>query len=270
MMDNIIEINDFSFSYEEKTLLSHLNLKIQRGTWMTLLGNNGSGKSTLVKVLTGLLPSNQRVKVSGLLLNQKNLREVRSLIGVVFENPTDQLIGETVIDHLAFGLENMRYERAVMQDMIEEVVSLLHMENLISRSTDQLSGGEKQLVALASVLVMRPRILILDEALTMIDEVEKNHILKILKKLHKTTGITILNVTHDVEESVYGDEIAILKDGHILLSGEKELVYKNEKVLKEAHLELPFMVSLSKKLGYYHLVDKTIYNMNEMVDALWK
>lgn len=269
-MDSIIEINDFSFSYEGKPQFDHLTFTVPRGAWMTLLGSNGSGKSTLVKVLTGLLPSVGTIYVNGLLLNHDNLREIRSLIGVVFENPNDQLIGETVIDNIAFGLENMKYERAVMKDMMEEVVSLLHIENLMNLSTDQLSGGEKQLVALASVLVMRPRILILDEALTMIDEVEKNHILKVLKKLHKTTGITILNVTHDIEESVYGDEIAILKDGKILLSGEKEIVYENEKVLKEAHLELPFMVALSKKLGYYRLVDKIIYNMNEMVDALWK
>lgn len=269
-MNSIIEVRDLSYTLKEKKILNSFHFTVKRGSWITLLGPVGSGKSTLIKLLTGLLPSNHEITINGIPVQKKNLKEIRALIGIVFENPNHQLIGETVMDNIAFPLENLQYDRTLILNTIRDVAEQLQIKDLLNRTTDSLSGGEKQLIALASVLVKKPHILILDEAFSMIDEIEKNRILNLLKELHQKTGITILNVTHDIEESIYGEEIAIMKNGKLLMQGSKEEIYKHEKQLKMLGFELPFMAKLSQKLKYYHLLDETIYDMNEMVDLLWK
>lgn len=269
-MDAMIKVRDLSYVLNEKIILNSFHFTVKRGSWVTLLGPVGSGKSTLIKFLTGLLPSNKEIEMNGILVEPQNLREIRMLIGVVFENPNHQLIGETVMENIAFPLENLEYDRDIILTMIDEISKKLQIKNLLNRTTESLSGGEKQLVALASVLVKNPRILILDEAFTMLDEMEKNKILKILKRFNQKEGMTILNVTQDIEESIYGDEIAIIKKGKLLMQGAKESIYAHDKELKTLGFELPFMAKLSQKLKYYHLLDKTVYDMDEMVDLLWK
>ena len=133
-----------------------------------------------------------------------------------------------------------------------------------------MSGGEKQLVSLGCALVTGPKILILDEALSMLDYNNKSKIFKILKNINKKYGVTIINITHDIEESVYGDDILLIDSGRVIIHDSKEIVYEKESLLNDFGIELPFMVSLSKKLSYYDLVDKNIYNINEMVDILWQ
>lgn len=262
-MDKIIEVKNLSFSYEDKKVFENLNFSIDRGTWVTILGK---GKTTLVKLLSGLLPSSN-ITINKLPFTDENRKEIRTLIGVVLENPNYQFIGDTVMDVLAFGLENLQYDREDILESVGEISYLLKIENLLSKSIEDLSGGEKELVVLASVLVMRPRILILDSAFSMLDNLEKEKLMKTLTTLHKKEGLTILNFTNDIEESIYGEEILLLNQ-KVLIHDTKETVYKEEKLLKE--YGLPFMVSLSKKLSYYHLLNETIYDMEDMVDYLWK
>ena len=152
----------------------------------------------------------------------------------------------------------------------EENLEISCNQPVNEKNPHYLSGGEKQLVALASALVTDPKILILDESLSMLNGVEKNNILKLLKKLVKDKKMTIINVTHDMEETVYGDKIVVLDFGKILFNDNKEVIYKEEKKLKSVGLELPFMVDLSNKLRYYGLVDEDILSMSEMVNHLWK
>ena len=157
-----------------------------------------------------------------------------------------------------------------IDDKIKKLSEYLKIEGLLEKNPHYLSGGEKQMVALASALVIEPKILILDEAFTMLDGVEKDSILKLLKKLVKEKKITIINVTHDMEDTVYGDKIIVLDRGKIIFNDDKEVVYREEKKLKSIGLELPFMVDLSNKLRYYGLVDENILSMNAMVNHLWK
>lgn len=269
-MDQVIYMKDVNFAYGEKLLFQNLNFSLKRGSWTTLIGHNGCGKSTLVRLITGLIMSDQYIVVDGMQVAKESLNQIRLSIGVVLENPDDQFIGETVRENIAFGMENLRYPEKEMVEMIDRVSKMLGITKQLDANPTQLSGGEKQLVALASVLVLQPKILILDEAFTMVDGYEKEKIFKLLTKLHKKLGLTILNITHDMEESIYGDDIAVMDQGQIILHDTKENVYLENKKLKQAHLELPFMPLLSEKLGYYHLVDHMVYDMNEMVDLLWK
>lgn len=269
-MDNIIFMKDVHFAYGKQLVLKDFTLSLKRGSWTTLVGHNGCGKSTLVRLITGLIPTDQYIVVDGNQVTKESLNMIRLSVGVVLENPDDQFIGETVRDNIAFGLENLRYPQEEMEEIITRISHMLGITKLLDLNPTKLSGGEKQLVALASVLVLQPKILILDEAFTMIDGYEKEKLFKILVKLHKKMGLTILNITHDMEETIYGEDIAVMCDGKLLAHDKKENIYQDEKLLKKVHLELPFMALLSEKLGYYHLVDHMIYDMDEMVDLLWK
>lgn len=269
-MDDIIIIKDLSFKYDDKLIFNRFNLEIKRGNFTTIVGPNGSGKSTLIRIILGLIRVNAYVNIDQLLLCNDNLNSIRRKIGVVFENPDNQFVAETVMDDIAFSLENMKYNKTEIRKRIEKFTRYLGIYHLLDREPHSLSGGEKQLVALASALVIEPRILILDEALTMVDREVKEKTYKVLQELHKTENLTIINVTHDLEESLYGDDIVVIDQGQLILKGPKELVLEEERVFNNLGIDLPFMASLSIKLKYYGLVDKIILDMDEMVDLLWK
>lgn len=269
-MDNIIAIKNLNFSYGDKVIFKDFNLDIEKGKFIHIVGSNGSGKSTLVKVLVGLLKPEGYINIYRMNLCEDNLMDIRRNVGVVFENPENTFVAETVLDEIVFPLENLDYAKSTIKKKIDKVLEYLPIEELLEKNPHYLSGGEKQLIGLASALITEPKILILDDAISMLDGITKNKILKLLKRLNNEKKITIINVTHDMEETTYGDEIVVLDKGKLVLSGDKLEVYKEEKKLKRLGLDLPFMVDLSNKLSYYGLVDKTILDMNEMVNHLWK
>lgn len=269
-MENIIQIRNLTFGYEESLLFDHFNMEIKKGSFTTIAGPIGSGKSTLMRILLGLKRADANIHIAGYQMCGTNIGEIRKNIGVVFENPDNQFVAETVADDLAFSLENLSYTKDEIMKNILRVGSDFGIEHLFDKGPHELSGGEKQIVALASALILNPKILILDEAMTMIDEKEKKHIFQLLLNYHKKKHITILQVTHDLEDALYGDDILILSEGKIVIHDKKEVVLKEEKLLRKIGLELPFMASLSLKLNYYGLVDDTILDMDEMVNLLWK
>lgn len=269
-MNNIIMIRDLNFKYGTNEIFKGLDFNLTRGSWTTIVGPNGSGKSTLIRLILGLLKTESYISVTNLLLNNTNLEKIRTNIGVVFENPDNQFVGQTVMDDLAFTLENMGYSKKDIKLKIEHTALTFNLTKILNKEPHMLSGGEKQVVALATALIHNPKILILDEALTMIEQASRNQIFAMLKKLHSETDLTIINVTHDMEESVYGDDIIVLSEGKIVFNGEKEEVLTHEKELHALGLELPFVAALSLKLKYYDLIDEMIFDMNVMVDKLWK
>lgn len=269
-MDNIITIKKLSFSYDNKVIFSDFNLNIEKGKFIHVVGPNGSGKSTLVRILVGLLKSSGNINIYHMNLCDDNILDIRKNIGVVFENPDDAFVTETVCDEIVFSLENLRYSRKQMQKKLDSILDLIPVSHLLDKNPRYLSGGEKQLVSLACALILDPKILILDEAFTMVDGIEKRKLLKLLKKICNDKKTTIINITHDMEETTYGDKIVVLNKGKIVFNDSKLEVYKNEKELKRIGLELPFMVDLSNRLSYYGLVDKVILDMNAMVRHLWK
>lgn len=268
---SIVSIKNFTYQYKKgEPLFQNFNLELEEGKFITLVGPNGSGKSTLMKAILGIIPFKGKITIDKLLLSKQNIKEIRKKIGVVFENPDNQFVAETVMDDIAFSLENLKYSKKAIREKIEEVSTFLNIKSLLEKEPHNLSGGEKQLVSLASAIVIEPKIIILDEALTMIDELEKRKILEVLQKIKKEKKITILNITHDIEESLYGDEIIILDHGQLIRQGATKTVLKEEKLFKKIGIELPFLVELSIKLMYYGLLDEMILDMDEMVDKIWK
>ena len=267
---NIIEINDLTFKYKNKLIFDNLNLSIKEGTFLTVSGSSGCGKTTLVKLLVGLLKSNDNIKINNIVMNEESKNNIRKEVAIVFENPENSLLEDTVTENIITPLENLKISKKEINNRLKEISELLNIESLLDLSTYSLSGGEKQLVSIAIALALKPKILILDEFASMLDGVEKEKIFKLLKKINKDQKITIINFTSNIEESLYGKELCLINEGKIILNEKINKAFDNEKIFKKCNLELPFIVSLCNKLKYYNLVDKTIFNMDKLVEQLWK
>lgn len=266
---NIISIKDLNFKYRNKTIFKNFNLDIKQNSITTIIGKNGSGKSTLIKMLVGLLPSENKIKYKEETLNNKNLKKIMKSIGIVFENPDNQFVGQTVIEDLVFTLENMGYGKKKIKKNLDTIIERFNLSEIINESPNNLNNNQKQVVSLAAALIYDPEILILDESLTYLDPCEKEKILNLLVEL-KNQGLTIIHVTQNIEDTLISDEIVIIDESKIVLKGSKEEVYKEEKILNKLGYKLPFMVELSNRLKFYNLIDDTIYDMQKMVDTLWK
>lgn len=269
-MANIIIAENLSYSCGKNKILDNISFTVEKGTFTSVIGSSGCGKSIIGKALLGLVEFDGNVTISDIKVSKNNISKIKKYVDIVFENPDNQFIIDNVEEELVFILENLNYSSKEIEYKINEIVELLDIKELLKKSMNQLSSGEKQLVSLATILIKEPKVLIIDNAFTMLDGVTKNNVLKILKKLKKEKDMTVIFITSNINDTVYSDKIIVLDNGKIVLEGTKDAVYKEEKLLKKCGLNLPFMVDLSNKLSYYGLVDKTILNMENMVDKLWK
>lgn len=265
-MDNMIVIDNLNFSYDDKVIFNKFNLSIMNGSFTTIIGSNGSGKSTLANILTGLI-SSDNIYIDGILLCSDNLSYIRQNLGIVLGCLSHSFICESVFDELSYSLTGSNDE---IKKRVNFISSSLGIDFLLDRNPMELSVGEGQLVGIACALIDEPDLIILDEAFSNIDYVSKLKILKYLKKINNENGVTILNFTSDIDDSLYGSDIVVIDKGRVILQGDNDSVYKQEKILKKVGFNLPFMVDLSKKLSYYDLIDGFIYDMDEMIDVLWK
>ena len=268
-MRNAIEIKDLNFQYGNHVVFNKLNLNIKEKRFVTILGASGSGKSTLANILVGLIDSNGKIIIDGIVLSNDTKKFLRSEIGVVFENPEQQFVTDLVYDELSFVLENMNYKPAEIDEKINKVLDLIGISDLINRRITSLSYGQKQLVALAVAIVNNPKILIIDEGLSNLDSYYSAIILRILNVIRKK-GMTIINITSDSEESIYGTDIVIINNGKVVLNKTLLRAYKEEKSFINSGLNLPFIVDLSLKLNYYNLVNKIYIDNKSLVDDIWK
>ena len=266
----IIDVDKLTFSYDEKTDAVHeVSFSIEKGQYCTIVGHNGSGKSTVAKLLTGLLEKKSgSIVIDGLELNIENLRKIRNKIGIVFQNPDNQFIGSTVRDDIAFGLENHCVEQVEMDPIIEEFSNRVGMHDYLNSEPTRLSGGQKQRVAIAGVLAMHPEIIIFDEATSMLDPQGKDEIKKVIMDLHKERNLTILSITHDIDEVTTSDYVLVMDEGQIILKGTPEEVFKKEDQLKETQFDLPYSMKLAKELDKLGVHIKDRMTMEGMVDEL--
>ena len=266
----IIDVDKLTFSYDEKTDAVHeVSFSIEKGQYCTIVGHNGSGKSTVAKLLTGLLEKKSgSIVIDGLELNVENLRKIRNKIGIVFQNPDNQFIGSTVRDDIAFGLENHCVEQVEMDPIIEEFSNRVGMHDYLNSEPTRLSGGQKQRVAIAGVLAMHPEIIIFDEATSMLDPQGKDEIKKVIMDLHKERNLTILSITHDIDEVTTSDYVLVMDEGQIILKGTPEEVFKKEDKLKETQFDLPYSMKLAKELDKLGVHIKDRMTMEGMVDEL--
>ena len=215
----MIKVSDLSFSYnQEDEALKKINLSVEKGSWVSILGHNGSGKSTLSKCLVGLLaPTSGEIFIDGQQLDEKNLPHIRKKIGIVFQNPDNQFVGVTVKHDIAFGLENQCLPHDEMMERINHYAKLVGMEDFLNKEPHHLSGGQKQRVAIAGALAMEQDILILDEATSMLDPEGTREIVELIKYLNKTLNKTIITITHDLSFAGLSDRLIVLKDGEVIL-----------------------------------------------------
>ncbi len=262
---NIIEIKDLSFRYnQENPVLQDINLTIKKGEWVTILGHNGSGKSTLSKLIIGLLKADQgEVTVDGITLTEETVYEVRKKIGIVFQNPDNQFVGVTVEDDIAFGMENLCFERDEMIKRINEYATKVNMEEYLKKEPHNLSGGQKQRVAIAGILAMNTDIIIFDEATSMLDPKGRDKIMEYIKEIN-ASGVTVISITHDMKEAVLSDRIVVLKEGQILAEGSTNDILSDKETLNASNLELLLPLKLLHKFE-----EANIHN-EKVKDILWQ
>ncbi|MDX5475703.1 MAG: energy-coupling factor ABC transporter ATP-binding protein [Bacillaceae bacterium] len=251
MSDTILKIDSLIFQYEtlNEPTLKGIDFTINRGEWVAIVGHNGSGKSTLARILNGLLmPTEGNVQVNGISLSEENVWELRKQIGMVFQNPDNQFVGSTVRDDVAFGLENIGTPRAEMVKRVDEAIRKVGMESFLNQEPHQLSGGQKQRVAIAGVMALQPAIIVLDEATSMLDPHGRVEVIQTLQELRETLGLTVLSITHDLEEATKADRMIVLNGGQIFAEGTPSEVFSLGEKLVEIGLDLPFAIKLKIEL----------------------
>lgn len=246
-----IEFKQVHFSYDQVTdVVSDVSFHVEKGSYTTLIGHNGSGKSTIAKLIIGLLEKKSgEIKIDGQALILENLNDIRRKIGIVFQNPDNQFIGATVQDDIAFGLENHQVPTEKMDEIILHFASQVGMQDYLQHEPTRLSGGQKQRVAIAGVLAMKPDILILDEATSMLDPEGKSEINALVAELHKENNMTLLSITHDVEEVLKSDHVIVMHQGRIVMDGKPKDIMIHEEKLKELQLDAPSSVKFANALN---------------------
>ena len=246
-----------------------MSFSVEKGTYTTIIGQNGSGKSTIAKLITGLLERKSgSIEIDGLELTLENLNAIRNKIGIVFQNPDNQFIGSTVRDDIAFGLENHQVPQTEMDGIIDANAKRVRMTKYLDQEPTRLSGGQKQRVAIAGVLAMKPEILIFDEATAMLDPQGKDEIKKVIMDLHHETGLTIVSITHDIDEVAASDAVIALNEGKVVMTGTPDEIFAHEKKLSEIQLDIPFSMKLEKKLAERGIKLERYITMDGLLEEL--
>ena len=246
-----IEVRNCTYSYDSKSnAVDGIAFDIEEGSYTTIIGHNGSGKSTIAKLLIGLIEMKSgSIKVDNLELNDKNLYEIRDKLGIVFQNPDNQFIGATVADDIAFGLENHQVPSDKMQEIIERFAVKVKMIDYLKNEPTRLSGGQKQRVAIAGVLAMNPSILLFDEATSMLDPQGKAEINALIHEIHELNALTIVSITHDIEEVAMSDHVLVMDKGKVVMDGKPEEILLKEKELIDLKLDIPFALKAVNELA---------------------
>lgn len=273
-MKSIIDVKNLSFRYKENQNyydVKDITFHVKRGEWLSIVGHNGSGKSTTVRLIDGLLEAESgEIVIDGQCLTEENVWNIRRQIGMVFQNPDNQFVGATVEDDVAFGLENQGLSRQEMKKRVEEALALVGMLDFKKREPARLSGGQKQRVAIAGVVALRPAILILDEATSMLDPEGRRELIETVKGIRKDYDMTVISITHDLEEVAMSDRVLVMKKGEIeSTSSPRELFSRND--LDQIGLDDPFANQLKKSLSQngYDLPENYLTE-SELEDKLWE
>ncbi|NIB89131.1 energy-coupling factor transporter ATPase [Streptococcus pseudopneumoniae] len=273
-MKSIIDVKNLSFRYKESQEyydVKDITFHVKRGEWLSIVGHNGSGKSTTVRLIDGLLEAESgEIVIDGQRLTEENVWKIRRQIGMVFQNPDNQFVGATVEDDVAFGLENQGLSRQEMKKRVEEALDLVGMLDFKKREPARLSGGQKQRVAIAGVVALRPAILILDEATSMLDPEGRRELIETVQGIRKDYDMTVISITHDLEEVAMSDRVLVMKKGEIeSTSSPRELFSRND--LDQIGLDDPFanQVKYSLSQNGYDLPENYLTE-SEIEDKLWE
>nr|WP_253284371.1 energy-coupling factor transporter ATPase [Limosilactobacillus reuteri] len=246
-----IKIRKLVFTYPDSKypVLKNINLDFEPVSWTAIIGHNGSGKSTLARLIDGLLsPTAGSIEVDGIQVNESSLGKIHQQIGFVFQNPENQFVGATVADDVAFGLENRQVARNEMEEKIDKALKMVGMSDYKNTAPINLSGGQKQRVALAGILALMPKIIILDEATSMLDPLARQEILSLLQRLKNEYNLSIISITHDLKEIELADKIVVLNDSQVVKQGTPSEILKDKELLLEIGVGVPASQQLQKLL----------------------
>ena len=252
MSEIMIQLKDVVFGYpdSEVNAVDHVSFEINRGEFLAVLGRNGSGKSTLAKLLNALLmPTSGEVVVGGMQATEENPYDVRGICGMVFQNPDNQIVATVVEEDCAFGLENMGVAPAEIRRRVDVALREVGMENKAMTSPAMLSGGQKQRVAIAGVLAMRPKIIVFDESTAMLDPVGRREIFEIAQRINREEGITIVWITHFMEEAAQADRVVVMDKGRVVLNDAPRKAFANVEQVLSLGLDVPEMMKLAAQLN---------------------
>lgn len=276
-MDNIIEIDNLYYSYEDEdnysAVIDNLNLNIERGSFTVILGHNGSGKSTLAKLLNGLYkPTSGTVKVNGMLTTDEDKEfEIKKTVGMVFQNPDNQLVASVVEEDVAFGPENLGIAPNEIRERVDYALKSVGMYEHKDSSPSRLSGGQKQRVAIAGVIAMRPQCIVLDEPTAMLDPSGRKEVIDTILKLNQEQGITIVLITHFMNEAEFADRVLVMDNGEILDDGKPTDIFSKVEFLKNCGLDVPQTTELLYELSKNGFdVSRGIISAEETAEAIAK
>jgi len=272
-MKQMIELKNVSFRYDktvEEYQIDTVSFHVKQGEWLSIVGHNGSGKSTVVRLIDGLLEAESgEIYVDGKQLTRETIWEIRSKIGIVFQNPDNQFVGATVEDDVAFGLENQGIPREEMLQRVEKAIEQVGMLEFKDREPSRLSGGQKQRVAIAGIIALRPTIIILDEATSMLDPEGREDLMAVMKELQKKFQLTIISITHDLTEIALSDRTLVFQKGKLESSmTPRELFSRND--LNEIGLDKPFSKQVQESLSSHFPLKQDYLTESELLDQLWE
>lgn len=265
-----LEVKDLVFSYDEEShALKGVTFDVNKGDYVSIIGHNGSGKSTLAKLLIGLLDANSGdILIEGDALTQNNVYDMREKVAIVFQNPDNQFIGSTVRDDIAFGLENRLVKSEDMNAIIERFSTAVGMQDYLDHEPTKLSGGQKQRVAIAGALAMQPDLIILDEATSMLDPKGRKEVNQLVDRLHREEQMTILSITHDIEEVIMSDYVIVMNQGEIAFQGTPQDILLKTQDLVSLALDVPFSVKFYEAMKNLGITLSNPYDLEGMVDEL--
>lgn len=273
-METIIEVKNLNYKYdtaETEYILKDVSFHVKQGEWLSIIGHNGSGKSTTVRLIDGLLEAESGdIIISGDKLTIDNVWEKRRQIGMVFQNPDNQFVGTTVEDDVAFGLENQGIPLGEMRKRVQHALNLVGMADFKDREPARLSGGQKQRVAIAGVVALRPDIIILDEATSMLDPEGRRELIGVVQDIKEKYQITVISITHDLDEVALSDRVMVMKNGQVeSISTPAQLFMRKD--LLDLGLEEPFSIQLANKLRQIGLdIPYRYFTDEELEEILWQ
>ena len=269
---NAVTLTDLQYQYPDakKPVLDGINLAFPAGKWTALIGRNGSGKSTMARLIDGLLIAQRgQITVNGIPVTEDNLTKIHQHVGIVFQNPDNQFVGATVADDVAFGLENRQVPREEMPSRIQRALEAVDMAGLSESEPTMLSGGQKQRVALAGILALRPQVIILDEATSMLDPAGRELVLSLLERLRDQQQFTIISITHDPAEMAMADRVVVLDQGKIVRQGTTAEVLCDVALLEKIGVGIPAGQQLHQELADRGIaVPDRYFTVEEMVKWL--
>ena len=274
-MANSIDIKDLKFKYDrgqEGYTLNGVSFHVKQGEWLSIIGHNGSGKSTTVRLIDGLLKAESgQIFIEGQELTEENVWDIRHKIGMVFQNPDNQFVGATVEDDVAFGLENKGLPLEEMRKRVKDALVLVGMSKFANREPARLSGGQKQRVAIAGAVALRPRIIILDESTSMLDPEGRLELIKTMKNIREQYGITVISITHDLDEIALSDRVLVMEEGRVESSSTPRELFARGKDLLTLGLDIPFTANLIEELRTQGIQIKDDYlTEKELEEQLWE